>query len=527
MPTNVYRVEVDWEGNGLYAGADDDITSDVINAQFRRGRDYASQLTGNSTAGTLKLRLNNTTGKYSPSNAASALSGKNLPGRMCRFTIAPSSEFPYEFPFNFSTEAVQIWNGRLENVTPNPSSHTVDTCTLHALGPLGYINEFVPESDMETTVRTDEAVGMILDAVGWPAVYRDLAVGQTTMTRWWTDSNRTIDALRIVEETEGGFIKEKANGDIGFESRITRLASPFNTSQATFSDAAGATNSYMSVEQVDPLANILNEVRALSYTYNYPTLGVLWTHPETGADSPFFHPGETKTFIATYPNNISPIGAAGVSSWVAPVANTDYTCNTQSGGTGVDSTSEYTVTVSPLTGGFVQRNRMNITITNTSTWRSGFLTKLEARGYAVNANAPVTVESVDTVSQNIYGDRSFTADTRFFPSSTNAQSWCTFQNQIFGTPINFLRLNFNANVSAANILQANERDISDRITVVANNNAPLGINEDFFIEEIRHTVSNGGTQHMVSWLLSPATGGYSQFWVLGTGRLGTSTVPAY
>ena len=34
MPTNVYRVEVDWEGNGLYAGADDDITSDVINAQF-------------------------------------------------------------------------------------------------------------------------------------------------------------------------------------------------------------------------------------------------------------------------------------------------------------------------------------------------------------------------------------------------------------------------------------------------------------------------------------------------------------
>ena len=63
--------------------------------------------------------------------------------------------------------------------------------------------------------------------------------------------------------------------------------------------------------------------------------------------------------------------------------------------------------------------------------------------------------------------------------------------------------------------------------MVADNNAPLGINEDFFIEEIRHTVSNGGTQHMVSWLLSPATGGYSQFWVLGTGLLGTSTVPAY
>ena len=78
-----------------------------------------------------------------------------------------------------------------------------------------------------------------------------------------------------------------------------------------------------------------------------------------------------------------------------------------------------------------------------------------------------------------------------------------------------------------NIGHAMNRDLSDRITVTATNDAKLGINEDFFIESEQHKVSEGGMEHTTVWQLSPASGGYSQFWVLGVGVLGTSTVPAF
>jgi hypothetical protein len=78
-----------------------------------------------------------------------------------------------------------------------------------------------------------------------------------------------------------------------------------------------------------------------------------------------------------------------------------------------------------------------------------------------------------------------------------------------------------------NIGQSLTRDLSDRITVTATGDAKLGVDADFFIESEKHTVTAGGMQHVTSWQLSPASGGYSQFWVLGVGVLGTSTVPAF
>jgi len=75
--------------------------------------------------------------------------------------------------------------------------------------------------------------------------------------------------------------------------------------------------------------------------------------------------------------------------------------------------------------------------------------------------------------------------------------------------------------------QAIARDISDRVTVVAQNNANLGINSEFFIENIFHKIEQGGTVHNVTWMLSPAIGGYSQLWKLDQGILGQSVVPAF
>src|SRR4051794_22225875 len=89
-----FKVEVDWNGDGLFANAYSDISSSVVDAvQTVRGRDYASQLTGRSVAGSLQATLRNDTGRYSSFNAASPLYGSILPAREVRaWALTPYTE---------------------------------------------------------------------------------------------------------------------------------------------------------------------------------------------------------------------------------------------------------------------------------------------------------------------------------------------------------------------------------------------------------------------------------------------------
>jgi hypothetical protein len=70
------------------------------------------------------------------------------------------------------------------------------------------------------------------------------------------------------------------------------------------------------------------------------------------------------------------------------------------------------------------------------------------------------------------------------------------------------------------------REIGDRVTIRANGDAGLGLNTDFFIERIHHRITKFGTDHRVTYLLSEAAG-FSDFWVLNTSVLDTTTRLAY
>jgi len=325
----------------------------------------------------------------------------------------------------------------------------------------------------------------------------------------------------LVEEAESGFIKESKSGQIAFENRFHRLTETASTtSQATFSDASGATNSYVAVAQADPLSTIVNHVEATARTFNTASVAALWIHPETGSASPTLAPGEAKTFEAEFPNPDAANNAMEVDAWTTPAATTDILANTASDGTGTNKTSDITIAASKTA------ERMAITLTNSASGSDVYLTKVQARGTAVSTKNPCTVRTIDTTSQTAHGERKYVAKTSFIPTTSEAQDWCDYQISIYGTPIEILTMNINAS-DEDNRFQVLVRDISDRITVVASNDSKLGINADFFIEHERHTVSDGGTKHLTTWRLSPASGGYSQFWVLGTSVLGTNTVPAF
>jgi hypothetical protein len=517
--TTTYSVLVDWNNDGDFTDSGDDISSDVIDLQWTRGRDYASQLEGKSISGKLTATLVNTDGKYSPSNASSALTGNILPGRTVKVQ-AGNSTFPATFPVAFN-DGVR-WQGKLDRILPTPSSVGIKTCKLTAFGILGYLNQFSPDVATQTSRRTDQAIGDVLDAAGLTSAGdRSLDTGKTTISRFWTSNKSTIKALRLIEEAEAGFIKESKSAQVVFENRTHRLTETTSTtSQATFSDASGASHTFQTIHQEDPLSTIINHVEAEARTYDTASVANLWTHPETGSASPTLAPGEAKTFEAMYPNPDSDNKAMEVNAWTSPAATTDYLANTASDGSGTNKTSD--ISVSQAKTG----EKMAITLTNSATGSDVFLTKIQARGTAVSTKNPCMVRAIDSTSKTAYGERKFKASTKWIPTTSEAQDWCDYYLSIFASPVEVLTMGINASDSA-NVGQVLSRDISDRITVVANNDANLGINSDFFIETESHKVTNGGSVHNVTWKLSPASGGYSQFWVLGTGVLGTSTVPAF
>ena len=171
MVVATYKLQVDWWNSGTWASAlfpislpvtwADGTGLIVANDRIRAitcsfGRDRASQLTGNSKAGRLRVVLDNRSGDYNVFNTSSSLYGYILPGRPVRLlgTSATQTDQP-------------IWEGYLTRITPQVFLGGDATAILEATGPLGQINLDQIEVPMVTSQRTDQVVDDILDAAGW------------------------------------------------------------------------------------------------------------------------------------------------------------------------------------------------------------------------------------------------------------------------------------------------------------------------------------------------------------------------
>lgn len=499
MTTAVYVLEVDWLNAGTFAGANDNVTADLLTVETQRGRDYASQLTGRATAGRLVATLKNLDGDYSPFNSAGPIYGNLVPGRKVRLrTTSPT--------------AVNLWVGFLDRIMPAGTVDGIPTVTLEASGPISRINGKQVSPAAQASALTSTIVGAILDAAGWPAGDRDIQVGQTTITRWYVDRLDALNAIREIEETELGFFYEDEAGKVAFEDRHFRLAGAQQASQATFSDASAATNKYREIEQQDPLREIFNEVVAVVEPLTAAgAVSVLWTLNET----PTIDAGQSKTWWAAYPNpDVDPDTGAYVDAWTTPVVGTDVTQ------TGV-SNGDLAVTVSKFA------STMKITIANNHATATATITLLQARGDPVRKKAPVRITDEDATSQTAYGQRTYRLPGPWLPNTAEAQDFARYVVSRYKDPLPVLRIGVLANRDANAMTQALTRQISDRVTVVATGSRTmLGIDADFFIEAIGHRITQAGTRHETFFELSDATGD-SGYFVIGYSTMGETTKLAY
>ena len=240
------KVEVDWIGDGLYASPASDVTADTAGDPglvIDTGRDGSRALSPPKVpAATFELR--NDHGRYSNERGSSPVYQLVRPGVPVRMSATYGEARLYRAPGLYRAEVpyrgVAYWmlgQTRIDQASQNATlgSQRVRVSTLGESSKLVGTSVTVP---LQTAIRTDQAVTMILDAAGWPSGRRRIALGDTTLSYWWADGKSAWDALMEVTSAEGpATLYEDASGNLCWEGRNYRAVTARSvTPQAAFFD---------------------------------------------------------------------------------------------------------------------------------------------------------------------------------------------------------------------------------------------------------------------------------------------------
>ena len=249
----------------------ENVTCNVIDRgvpwMIRMGRDKERVLSP-MAPGRAQVELDNTTRDYSPDNASSPLAGNVLPGREVRMRAT------------LNGTVYSLMRGHLDDfeILPDLENRSVQITCLDVFD---RFHSVAIRTEVHESVRTGEAVHIILDAAGWPTWQRDIDLGVTGIPWLWFEDVDAFTALQQVVDSEGppALLTVDADGNVVFRDRHHRLLRPASsTVQATFTD----------VELSPPviydhgLRNIVNSVEYTIPVYKQGggVLAVVWSSEE-------------------------------------------------------------------------------------------------------------------------------------------------------------------------------------------------------------------------------------------------------
>jgi len=460
------QLALDWFRNGTYEGAYDDVSDDVNGdpVVITYGRDQASA-TSQAVAGKLGFGLNNLDRRYSPENSASPIAGKVVPGTPTRYQVTSEDVI------------TTLFGGVLDSVDSDPNA-AAKTFTGEALDAWGLLSSQTLSTPVYQGLRTGDAVNLILDEVGWTGL-RDIDAGATVMPFWWMEDSDAAAAMAALIRSEGppaGVYVE--GGTFVFRDRHARLLdTESQTSQGTFTHilpaGTGPAGDYKiekgSFRYDHGLKNIANTV-----TFN--------VEQRVPGDQAEVWSSEDPITVATGQTIVLNIQAADpFINAITPVAGIDYI---------VDS-GVATVTMSRDSG-----QSVTLSVTASS---DAIISRMAVRATPITVARTVKVSYEDTASRSEFGPKSWPDDCGF----ANAYDAAAIASRIVAVystarpavtfsiayvhggplPIRYLR-------------QILQRRIGHRVTV---RNDSLGVNGDFYIERVTHTIRKLGLIHRVEF----------------------------
>jgi hypothetical protein len=467
------RLYWDWDRDGDFSE-----DSENISTYRRAGYWYAgcegSPITSLDQAGRLQFNLDNSTGVFSKGNVASAYYGYIKPGGLVRLTsqIGEGAE-------------TTLWQGDLEDISAQPAERKVDAIAiLTAQGVIGRTVGVDIEVAMSTNTATGALITSILNAASFPAGDRTIDTGQSTIGRHWVPKGTdALQAIRDLENTEFGRVRESKDGKLCWEDRAHRSGSPHNAVVATYTNSTAGTIRHMSCLPIDTRASIFNQFRANVRVFDISEDVILWT---LSGNPPAIAAGATLTLEARLPEGSSYLA---INSWTT----IDLEAKTAASG-GTDITSDVAVVQTK----YGDRQIFAITNNNAVT---AYVTILNAHGTAIVEGDPIAVTDEDQTSIDDFKPRPYNVTAPLITDVVEGQGWCAHGKALYKDHHQGWILKLDANANADHLAEAQRVNLSDRIHVHADASTTLYVDGDFWIERMLHTLDEQG-RHLVELLIA-------------------------
>ena len=376
---------------------------------------------------------------------------------------------------------VSLFYGAIDSIHPRPRQGA-EYCYLRALDEMERLTSVTlyTYATAQLPQDSDDILGDILDYADVDTGRRQLDSGTTLVPDTWSPAIwgvRATDEIHRLQDEEDGFTYVEGHGFWHLENRSHRTSAPHTASQVTIKDTDDGSNAFFSdLAWDDGTGNIENMVFMRIRDATNGGAQTAWTLSE----KPQFSASETKDFLAES-KSYDVVGGQ-----VTPVENTDYDANTKQDGTGTDISSELTVTHANTADFNGKGTLIRVSFGATA----GFLTLLKLRTLnAFTYDDPVLLLAEDSTSKDAYGERIRSIEARWTREVDVAQTTTEHRRDRKKDPKTVLNVVV-PNGSKANLMLILQRGFSDRATVVY---SAMGINEDFFIEGRRITVSEGWT----------------------------------
>lgn len=391
-----WGLEVDWDNDGLFDGTNQ--SRYLCGFRIERGRKAMLQSSGNGfevvPIGRATFTLHNTDGRYDGWNTSSALYPNVTFERDVRFRVRDMVG---------SGGIEPVFFGEITDIVPTGYDTSDPKVNIEVSDAMAFLRNASGRVAMQEDATLDEAIDLVLDAVGFPTRWgRNLDVSTDTMPFWWASGDRSA-AAEIEDIANAGFGQFfiTADGTARFVER-----SNVSASVADFDEG----DVYKDIHNPQPWVNHRNIMRIRVHPKDASATALLYEYFGT---APQILDGETFRFFADYTYNGLNVPAQSI---ITPVANTDYQLwTTATQGVGTNKTANCTMSISNV------GTKAIVSITNSS-GGTVYLTSFKIRGVAVYEKS-VTGVTYPSDTSTVTKPREFNMDLQWLQDANQAQDY--------------------------------------------------------------------------------------------------------
>jgi hypothetical protein len=473
MTVRGYQLAADWSRAGLFTGTLEDVSSYVTNDDIVVSWGRADiRATEDAAAGTLTFTLINIDRQFSDDNTSSPIAGDVLPGTPVRFNVTDPA----------TGGITTVFQGPMDDLDTDPNAAGKDFTAKCSDG-WGAPGDTKLSTLVYTGQRTGDLITIILDAIGWPAAKRALDPGATLVPYWWVEGVDAATAINDLVHSEGPpAIAYVQNGIFCFRDRHHRLLSTRSaTSQGTYTHVIPAGTGPDSDHKI--IRNSFRRNHGLKNIVNSATLEVTPRIPGNrqvvwSSDDPILlGASETVTFVIRTDDPFLDLQT--------PQEQVVYLED----GTW---TFDYHLASGAVSFALSRTSGQSAFLTITAGAGGAFLDLgIKVRGTPLKQGATRKFTAGNPGSAGTFGanDWDGTAPWAYF---YDADVLVNKIVNVYGLARPSVSFDIDGVVSAATLTEILGQQISDRITV---RNDELGLNADFMVERLTHTVQQLGVRH--------------------------------